>query len=338
VIQDSACTSVVAALVAARERTNTDINQLVAYISTETHSSVEKAAKIVGLPQENLRLIDVDTNYAMRPETLQHCIEADIQAGLTPCFLTATIGTTSSNAIDPIPQLGAIAQKYNIWLHIDAAMSGSAALCPEFRLSHQGVELADSYSFNPHKWMMINFDCNCFYVRDRNKLTSALSITPEYLKNQATESGQVIDYRNWQIVLSRRFRSLKLWFVIRHYGIEGLQYYIRKHISLAQEFAEWVKSDPRFELVVNPPFNLVCFRHKGGDKINEAILNSLNESGKLYLTPTKLDKKLTIRMAIGQGNTDRVHVQHAWRLICQTSDAVMNQPPLSSTSATQNAA
>jgi aromatic-L-amino-acid decarboxylase len=163
--------------------------------------------------------------------------------------------------------------------------------------------------------MLTNFDCTCFYVQNRAKLIAALSVIPEYLKNQASESGEVIDYRDWQIPLGRRFRSLKLWFVIRHYGIEGLQYYIRKHVALAQEFAQWVKSDSRFELAANPPLNLVCFRHKGGDEINQQILNSLNSSGKLYLSPTKLDQKLTLRMSIGQATTESIHVQEAWNLI-----------------------
>jgi len=229
VIQDSASSATLVALLAAREQKIADINKLVAYTSTQAHSSMEKAVKIAGLRRENLRYLEVDANYAMRASALQQCIEADIKAGLTPCFLAATVGTTSSNAIDPIPQLGEIAQKYNIWLHVDAAMSGTAALCPELRWIHQGLEQADSYCFNPHKWMMTNFDCTCFYVRDRASLIQALSIMPEYLKNQASDSGKVIDYRDWQIPLGRRFRSLKLWFVIRHYGIEGLQHYVRKH-------------------------------------------------------------------------------------------------------------
>ncbi len=322
VIQDSASSASLVALLAAREQAKADINNLVTYISTQAHSSIEKGVKIAGLRRENLRLIEVDGNYAMSPDALQQCIEADIKAGLTPCYLAATVGTTSSNAIDPIPELGAIAQKYNIWFHVDGAMSGTAALCPEFRWIHQGLELADSYCFNPHKWMLTNFDCTSFYVRDRTKLNQALSIMPEYLKNQATESGKVIDYRDWQISLGRRFRSLKLWFVIRHYGIEGLQHYIRKHIALAQEFTEWVKSHPQFELVGNPPLNLVCFRHKGGDEINQAIVNSLNSSGKVYLTPTKLDQKVTLRMSIGQATTEKSNVEQAWKLICQVADSV----------------
>ncbi|MGK7916816.1 MAG: pyridoxal-dependent decarboxylase [Prochloraceae cyanobacterium] len=320
VIQDSASSASLVALLAARECFKADISKLVAYTSTQTHSSIEKGVKIAGLRPDNLRLVEVDENYAMNPDSLRQSIEADISANLIPCYLAATVGTTSSNAIDPLPELGAIARKYKIWLHVDAAMSGTAALCPEFRWIHQGLELVDSYCFNPHKWMMTNFDCTCFYVQERAKLIQALSIMPEFLKNQATESGAVIDYRDWQIPLGRRFRSLKLWFVIRHYGIEGLQHYIRKHVALAQEFAQWVNSDPRFELVINPPLNLVCFRHRGGDTINQAILNSLNVSGKVYLSSTKIDKKLTLRMSIGQATTEKIHVEQAWKLICQTAD------------------
>ncbi|NET04200.1 MAG: aminotransferase class V-fold PLP-dependent enzyme [Symploca sp. SIO2B6] len=315
VIQDSASSAALVALIAAREVAKADTSQLVAYTSTQGHSSIEKGVKIAGLRRENLRLVEVDNNYAMRPDLLQKCIEADLKAGLTPCYLAATVGTTSSNAIDPIPELGAIAQKHNIWFHVDGAMSGTAALCPEFRWIHQGLELADSYCFNPHKWMMVNFDCNCFYVKDRTKLIKALSIMPEFLKNQATASGEVIDYRDWQIPLGRRFRSLKLWFVIRHYGVEGLKHYVRKHVALAQEFAQWVSADSRFELVANPPLNLVCFRHQGGDEVNQLILDNLNASGKIYLSSTKLDHKLTLRMSIGQATTEKINVEQAWQLI-----------------------
>ena len=320
-IQDSASSASLVALLAAREQAKGEIDQLVTYTSTQGHSSIEKGVKIAGLRRDNFRLIEVDDRYAMIPDALEKCIEADIKAGLIPCYIAATIGTTSSNGIDPIADIGSIAQKYNIWLHVDAAMSGTAALCPEFRWIHRGLELADSYCFNPHKWMMTNFDCTCFWVRDRAKLIQALSIMPEYLKNQATESGQVIDYRDWQISLGRRFRSLKLWFVIRHYGIEGLQHYVRKHIALTQEFADWVKSHPDFELVVNPPLNLVCFRHKAGDEINQTILNLLNSSGKIYLTATKLEGKLSFRMSIGQANTEKSNVEQAWQLICQAADS-----------------
>lgn len=324
VIQDSASSASLVALIAAREQSKADINQLVVYTSTQAHSSIEKAAKVAGIRPENFRLIEVDADYRMCPELLQQQIVRDIKSGLIPIYIAATVGTTSSHAIDPLTEIGAIAQAHKIWLHVDGAMSGTAAICPEYRWIHQGLELADSYCFNPHKWMLTNFDCTCFYVKNRNKLIQALSIMPEYLKNQATTSGTVIDYRDWQISLGRRFRSLKLWFVIRHYGIEGLQHYIHKHIALAQEFAECVKSHPRFELVVNPPLNLVCFRHQLGDEINQEIINNINSSGKIYLTSTKLEQKLTLRMSVGQASTDQMHVQQAWKFICQTTENIEN--------------
>ncbi|MEH2465499.1 pyridoxal-dependent decarboxylase [Nostoc sp.] len=324
VIQDSASSASLVALIAAREQLKANINQLVVYTSIQAHSSIEKAAIVAGIKQDNLRLIEVDVDYRMRPELLQQQIISDIESGLIPFYIAATVGTTSSHAIDPLTEIGAIAQIHKIWLHVDGAMSGTAAICPEYRWIHQGLELADSYCFNPHKWMLTNFDCTCFYVKDRAKLINALSIMPEFLKNQASTSGKVIDYRDWQISLGRRFRSLKLWFVIRHYGIEGLQHYIRKHIALAQEFAECVKSHPSFELVVNPPLNLVCFRHKLGDAINQEIINDINSSGKIYLTSTKLEQKLTLRMSIGQATTDKIHVQQAWQLICETAENIEN--------------
>jgi aromatic-L-amino-acid decarboxylase len=225
------------------------------------------------------------------------------------------VGSTSSNAIDPVAEIGRICRQHNLWLHVDAAMSGTAALCPEFRHIHDGVELADSYNFNPHKWMFTNFDCNCFWVADRKALIQTLSILPEYLRNQATESGAVIDYRDWHIQLGRRFRSLKLWFVIRHYGVEGLQYHIRRHVQLAQQFADWVGKDEHFELAAPVPLNLVCFRHKGGDAINQTIMDRLNRSGDLYLTHTKLNGKLTLRLCVGQTNTQARHVERAWERI-----------------------
>jgi aromatic-L-amino-acid/L-tryptophan decarboxylase len=194
-------------------------------------------------------------------------------------------------------------------------MSGTAALCPEFRHIHNGVQHADSYCFNPHKWMFTNFDCDCFYVADRKTLIQTLSVLPEYLRNQATESGAVIDYRDWHVPLGRRFRSLKLWFVLRHYGIEGLQFHIREHVRLAQDFASWVESDARFELVIKPPLNLVCFRLKSGDNANQKLMEALNGSGDLYLTHTRLGDRLTLRISIGQTNTTERHVKKAWRRI-----------------------
>ena len=322
VIQDTASSAALCALLAGRERaTNYSSNKkgsdgrLVAYASTQTHSSLQKAAMIAGIGVDNLRLIEVDENFAMRPNALARQIDSDKKAGLIPCFVCATVGTTSSNAMDPIAPIGEICRQHGVWLHVDAAMSGTAMLCPEFRPLQNGVELADSYNFNPHKWMFTSFDCNCFWVADRKALIQTLSILPEYLRNQATDSGAVIDYRDWHIQLGRRFRSLKLWFVIRHYGVEGLQHHIREHVRLAHEFASWVKDDDRFEMAAPVPLNLVCFRHKGGDAANRAIMDRLNRSGDLYLTHTKLNGKLTLRLCVGQTCTQARHVEKAWKRI-----------------------
>jgi aromatic-L-amino-acid decarboxylase len=327
VIQDTASSATLCALLAARERaTGFEANRkglagrLVAYASSQAHSSVEKAAMIAGLGRENLRLIDVDGRFALRPQLLQEAIERDRAAGAAPCFVCATVGTTSSNALDPLRPIGEICRDRGVWLHVDAAMSGTAAVCPEYRFIHDGLELADSYCFNPHKWMFTNFDCDCFWVADRAALIRTLSILPEYLKNKATESGAVFDYRDWHIPLGRRFRALKLWFVIRHYGIEGLQHHVREHVRLARAFASWVADDQRFELAVEPPLNLVCFRHRGDDETNQRLLDRLNASGRLYLTHTRLDEKLTLRFAVGQTQTQQRHVEEAWSLISETAD------------------
>ena len=324
VIQDTASTSALTAVIAARERaTNFQSNKigvrqkLVAYISTQTHSSLEKAIKMAGIGTDNLCLIDVDGKFAMYPELLSRKIQHDKSNGYIPFFICAALGTTSSNAVDPIRKIGEIAQKENCWFHIDGAMSGTAMLCPEYRHYMDGVELADSFVFNPHKWMFTNFDCDVFWVGNRNELINTFSILPEYLKNKATESGAVFDYRDWHVQLGRRFRSLKLWFVIRHYGVEGLQFHIRKHIEMAQNFAEWVKQSDNFEIVVEPPFNLVCFRHKNGDDFNLKLMNKINATGKIYFTHTKLNNRIVLRMSIGQTHTETEHVKAAWDLIKQ---------------------
>jgi aromatic-L-amino-acid decarboxylase len=329
VIQDSASSASLCALLAARERaTGYASNErgcdgrLVAYASTQTHSSIEKGVKIAGLGRANLRLVEVDDGFAMRPEVLVSRIREDRRAGLVPFFVCATIGTTSSNAIDPLPEIGRICRKEGIWLHVDAAMSGTAAICPEFNHILDGVEHADSFCVNPHKWMFTNFDCDCFYVADRATLIKTLSILPEYLKNKATESGAVIDYRDWHIQLGRRFRSLKLWFVIRSYGVAGLQHHVRHHVKLAQSFARWVEESQRFELAVRPPLNLVCFRHVGGDGFNRALLDRLNSSGKLYLTHTTLNDRFTLRFCVGQTHTEERHVVQAWNEIRHAAEGL----------------
>lgn len=318
VIQDTASSAALCALLAGRERATQYASnkkgcngRLVAYVSTQTHSSLQKAAMIAGIGVDNLRAIEVDETFAMKPDALARQIEADRNAGLTPFFVCATIGTTSSNAMDPLIPIGKVCEQNNLWLHVDAAMAGTAMLCPEFRHFQNGLEFAHSYNFNPHKWMFTNFDCSCFWVADRKDLIQTLSILPEYLRNQATESGAVIDYRDWHIQLGRRFRSLKLWFVIRHYGVEGLKHHVREHVHLAQEFARWVRQDARFELAAPVPLNLVCFRHKGGDAANQAIMDRLNQSGDLFLTHTKLNGRLTLRFCVGQTNTHQEHVRKA---------------------------
>jgi aromatic-L-amino-acid decarboxylase len=329
VIQDTASSAALCALLAARERaTGFASNEsgcngkLVAYASTQTHSSVEKAVKIAGLGRQNLRLIEVDDTFAIRPEALAAQIQKDRAAGLTPCFVCATIGTTSSNGFDPLLAIGRICREEKLWLHVDGAMSGVAALCPEFRFVQEGLELADSYAFNPHKWLFTNFDCDCFYVADRAALIRTLSVLPEYLRNKATESGAVIDYRDWQVPLGRRFRALKLWFVIRHYGVEGLRHHIRRHVELAQQFVNWVKNSADFELAAPAPLNLVCFRHKAGDDFNRQLLERLNRSGALYLTHTVLNGCYTLRLCIGQTWTEVRHVEAAWQRIQETAKLI----------------
>ena len=322
VIQDTASSATLCAVVAARERATGfesdrrgSDGRVVVYASTQAHSSVEKAVRIAGLGRENLRLIEVDQAGAMDPQALERTIRKDRADGLVPSLVVATVGTTSSNAIDPIGEIGEMARHHRLWLHVDAAMSGTAALCPEFRWIHEGLELADSYCMNPHKWMFTNFDCDLFYVADRTTLIRALSVLPEYLRNRATESGAVIDYRDWHVPLGRRFRALKLWFVIRWYGVEGLRHHVRRHVELAQRFARWVQEDPDFELAAPAPLNLVCFCHRAGDPVNQAIMDRLNRSGRIYLTHTRLNDRLVLRMSIGQTHTEERHVWAAWEAI-----------------------
>jgi aromatic-L-amino-acid/L-tryptophan decarboxylase len=271
------------------------------------------------LGSHNLRLIELDERYALRPERLAAAIASDQAAGRRPCFVSATIGTTSSTALDPIREIGVICREHGLWLHVDGALAGTAALCPEFRGLFDGLELADSYCFNPHKWMFTNFDCSCFFVADRGDLIRTLSILPEYLRNQATESGAVIDYRDWQVPLGRRFRALKLWFVLRSFGVAGLQQRVRQHVALARDLAGWVQADPRFELATPVTLNLVCFRHRGGEGVNQRILDTLNGSGQIYLTHTRLNGQFTLRLSIGQTHTQRRHVERAWELIQQAA-------------------
>ncbi len=333
VIQDSASSSSLCAVIAARERatgfrSNEDgcREQLVAYTSTQAHSSIEKDIKVAGIGRRNLRLIGVDADFAMQPELLERAIEEDRQASKLPFFVCATVGTTSSLAFDPLEAIGRTCKKYNLWLHVDAAMAGTAALCPEFRHIQRGLELADSYCFDAHKWMFTNFDCSCFYVADRETLTRSLDVLPEYLRNQAAGSDAVFEYRNWHVPLGRRFRALKLWFVIQHYGVEGLQFLVRRHVDLAQTFLSWVQDDSRFELMAPAPLNLMCFRLKAPDELNEELLRRLNRSGRLYLSHTRLNGKYTIRFCVGQTRTELHHIERAWDAIREEADALLGNP------------
>ncbi len=334
VIQDSASSATLCALLAAREQATSGASNesgakgdLVAYSSSQAHSSIEKACLIAGIGRQMLRKIEVDEDFAMSSEALERAVRRDIESGLKPFFVCAAVGTTSSMAIDPIPEIAEICRKHGLWLHVDAAMAGTAALCPELRSMHRGIEQADSYTFNPHKWMFVNFDCNAFFVDDRQALLNALSILPEYLRNQATASGQVIDYRDWQISLGRRFRALKLWMVIRQHGREGLAQLVREHVQLATEFEAWIHDSEAFELVVPRQLNLVCFRHRRGNAFNEQLVERLNRDGRIYLTHTKLGDIYTLRMSIGQWQTKAEHIEQAWQLIQRTAEDLASETP-----------
>ena len=342
VIQDSASSSTLTALLAARERASgggtnrygvglgeagAPGRRLSVYTSRHAHSSIEKGVKIAGLGCKNLRLVDADGRHAMRVDALEAAIAADRAAGAVPAMVCATVGTTSSGAVDPVRAIGEVCRREGIWLHVDAAHAGSATVCPEQRGLIDGVELADSYTFNPHKWLLTNFDCSCFWVADRAALIEALSVLPEYLRNRATESGAVIDYRDWQVPLGRRFRALKLWFVIRHYGAEGLRAHVRHCIALADWFAAQVEASEEFALAAPVSAGLVCFRHRAGDAFNESLMNRLNESGALYLTHTRLDDRLVLRLAVGAVATRRRHVEGAWARIAETARALAAKQP-----------
>ncbi|HET8584051.1 MAG TPA: aminotransferase class V-fold PLP-dependent enzyme [Jatrophihabitans sp.] len=286
------------------------------YTSGQSHSSVEKAARMAGLGAAALRKIDVDPHtHAAEPEHLRELIAKDVAEGIRPALVVASVGATGTGAIDPVPEFAAITHDAGAWLHVDAAWAGVAAVAPEFRWLNAGLDHADSYATNPHKWLLTNFDCDAFYVADRAALVGAMSILPEYLRNAATESGAVIDYRDWQIPLGRRFRALKLWSVIRWYGAEGLRAHIREHVALAQEFASWVAADDRFELVAPHPLALVTFRLRAGDEATTALMDRVNGTGRMYLTHTAVGGQTVLRLAIGSPWTQRRHVEEAWRIL-----------------------
>jgi aromatic-L-amino-acid decarboxylase len=326
VIQDTASTATLCALLSAREKA-TDfasnargLNQaLTVYASDQAHSSIEKGVKIAGFGRDNLRCVPTDDAYAMVPEALDRAIAKDMAAGFKPACVVATIGTTSSTAVDPLPAIGEVCRRRGVWLHVDAAYAGSAAILPELRWVVAGAEFVDSFVFNPHKWLFTNFDCSAYYVRNAGDLVRTFEIHPEYLKTGV--DAQVKNYRDWGIQLGRRFRALKLWFVIRSYGVEGLQAILREHIRLARLFRGWVESHPRFELMAPTPFSLVCFRLNDGrpdedlNELNMKLLQAINETGRAFLSHTTLRGRAVLRLVVASRTTEERHVRAAWELI-----------------------
>ena len=325
VIQDTASTATLCALLTAREKaTDFESNRtglkkpLIVYASEEAHSSIEKGVKIAGFGKENLRYIPADEAFALIPSKLEEAVIEDKKRGLQPCCVVATLGTTSSTAVDPIEPIGRICSKHGLWLHVDAAFSGTAAILAEKKSMLEGAEYIDSFVFNPHKWMFTNFDCSAYFVKDPGTLIRTFEIHPEYLKTGL--DAQVKNFRDWGIQLGRRFRALKLWFVIRFYGVEGLQKMVREHIRLAQKFKGWVEEQENFELMAPVSASLVCFRLNDGrseedlNELNQRLLESLNQTGKVFFTHTTLRGKYVLRMVVAQRTTEERQVKAAWEL------------------------
>ena len=334
VIQDTASTATLCALLTARERaTGFESNSfgpgrnLTVYASEEAHSSVEKGVKIAGYGRMNLRSVPTDGRFAMIPAELDGAVARDKAAGLVPACVVATVGTTSSGAIDPLPAIGEVCRQHGLYLHVDAAYAGTAALLPEKRWILEGAAAADSLVFNPHKWMLTNFDCSAYFVKDPAGLVRTFEIHPEYLKTGV--DAEVRNYRDWGIQLGRRFRALKLWFVVRTYGVSGLQAMVREHIRLAGLFREWLEADPRFELLAPADLSVVCFRLNAGlppdglDDLNRRLLEKVNASGRIYLTHTSLRGRFTIRLVVGQRTTAERHVREAWDIITRAAGGLL---------------
>jgi aromatic-L-amino-acid decarboxylase len=330
VIQDSASTSTLVAILTAREKhSDYQVNEkglkwfdsFRVYCSSETHSSIEKAVKIAGIGSQNLVKVGVDDLFRLDPRLLKLAIESDLKVGNKPVCVVATLGTTGATAIDPLEEIAAICSRYGIWLHVDAAFAGSALILPEFRWMIKGVEYADSFVFNPHKWLFTNFDCSAYFVKDKYSLLRTLQVVPEYLRTR--DQGKVNDYCDWGIPLGRRFRALKLWFVLRSYGVETLQEKLRYHIRMARNLAELISQEEEFELMALVTLNLVCFRYKPAgveddiqlNATNEKLLKLINDTGQIFLTHTKLNGKYVLRLVIGQTNVEQKHVDNAWALI-----------------------
>lgn len=341
VIQDTASTATLVALISARERATAGAAgtrglaaagaDLTVYASREAHSSVDKGVQLAGYGLERLRHVPGDDRYALDPRALERAIEADRGAGRVPACVVATVGTTSSTAVDPVEAVAAVCRRHGAWLHVDAAYAGAAALVPEMRHHFAGVDQADSVVVNPHKWLLTNFDCTAYFVRDADALLRACRISPEFLRT--AHDPEVVNFRDWGIQLGRRFRALKLWFVIRSYGVEGLQELIRRHVALARELAGWIGAEPDFEVTAPVPFGLVCFRWRPAgrpaeelDRLNEALLLRVNASRRVHLTHTRLGGRYVIRLVVGQRETRREHVAEAWELIRRAADQLRGAP------------
>ncbi len=326
VIQDYASTATLVALITARDQLAAPVDRATVYVSPESHSSVAKGARLAGFRPDLIRAVPIDDRYAMRADALREMIAADRAQGLVPAAIVATLGTTSSTAFDPLAAIGPIAREAGAWLHVDAAFAGSAAIVPEFKWILEGIDQADSLVFNPHKWLFVNHDCSVYFVRDPGRLIRSFGASAEYLKTQYDSS--VVNYRDWGVPLGRRFRALKLWFVIRSYGVAGLQALIREHVRLGHLFAGWIDADPDFVLAAPAPVGLVCFRwapRAGGrsgeelDHANRLLLERINAPGDLFLTHTALSGRFVIRLALGHESTTEAVVRHVWARICDAA-------------------
>jgi aromatic-L-amino-acid decarboxylase len=337
-IQDTASTGTFNALITAREKaSNFQINEngffrmpkYRIYASEQAHSSIDKNVKIAGFGSKNLVKIPVDEHFAMIPEKLEEKIQKDIDSGYEPLLVLGALGTTGTTAVDPLEEIGAIAKRYHLWFHVDAAYSGAALICPEHRWMSKGLELADSMVFNPHKWMFVNFDCSLYYVKEPDLLKQSYSITPEYLKTDADE--EVNNYRDWHIQLGRRFRALKLWFVLREFGAKKLRTIINNHIKWAKWLEGEVNKSHNFEMLAPVPVNLLCIRFNDGkmnenelNQFNEQLLKKVNASGKIFITHTKLNGKYTLRLVGGHPELTKGHLERAWGLIEETANNILS--------------
>jgi aromatic-L-amino-acid decarboxylase len=322
VIHDTASTNALHAIAAARELVDPDLRcrgntqPLVLYISEHAHSSIEKGALTLGIGQDNVRKIGVDRAHRMRPELLREAIARDVAVGRKAFFVCATVGTTSVTSIDPVPAIADIAEQYGLWLHVDGAYGGSAAVVPEYRSVMAGADRADSVIVNPHKWLFSPIDLSVLYTRRPEILRRAFSLVPEYLRTE--EDPRIVNYMDYGVPLGRRFRALKLWFIMRYFGHEGIAAIIRNHICWARKFAEWVAADERFELAAPAPLSLVCFRYKGSNEDNRRLMDTINSSGTAYLSHNMMDGRFILRFAIGNIATTEYDIEQAWSEIQQT--------------------